>query len=160
MKINCKGCGLVQQPRYTIEQTDILLINYKLNQYSDVLGEVYVGSQKMIIDELLQDVSKKVNLKFTHSFINGILCYGGNVSEFNLLSCYKHVINIIDNYIKPSVILFIGKEVEKYFKSEYPKGLKINDPQLHFDYGARKSPTWEPDVNKIAKLVQNELVEI
>jgi len=165
----CPGCELkLHKTRSKSKQVigrgsvpaDILFLGEAPSKTEDMLGEPFIGPEgsllEMMLDEaiLYSEIKRQLNYYIT----NTVLCrpwiwnaddelYGINrkPSEDEVLACMPNIIEVA-RMVKPSLVVFVGKVSEQYYKKEFPESISILHPSFHLKFGGKGSPYYRTDL--------------
>jgi DNA polymerase len=140
---------------------DIAFIGEAPGKTEDLLSEAFTGQSGKLLDKLISDSLKLAEIKKVPSvyFTNCVLCrptdeaFGDNrqPSQIEVASCSSNVNRII-KYVKPKIVVFVGKIAEKYFKKEFPYTVSIQHPSFLLRQGGTASSYYSYNVRKLSEV--------
>lgn len=96
--------------------------------------------------------TKAIILMPTYYITNIVLCRPCDENDekreplsHEVLACMYNVKNIITR-VQPKIIVFVGKEAERYYKDEYPDGVRITHPAALLRTGGVCSPFYNINI--------------
>jgi len=169
----CPGCELkIHKTRRNSKQvigrgdipSDLLFIGEAPGKTEDMLGEPFVGPSGNLLETMIKEASFAAGVQrhLNYFITNTVLCRpwiwdeedelcGQNrkPSEDEVLACMPNVIEIA-RVVRPSLVIFVGKVSEQYYKREFPESISINHPAFHLRFGGKSSPYYRTDVRVLA----------
>jgi uracil-DNA glycosylase family 4 len=165
----CPGCELQGHRKCQVvgrgkTPAEVLFIGEGPNKTEDLLGQLMVGPPGALLDEMIKDASVLINETTpTYYLTNGVLCrpwiwdvynkdFNRNreASKQEILACMPNIIEIA-RIVKPSLVVFIGRSIEKFYRKEFPDNVHISHPEFHLSFGGKSSPTYLQDVRTLSE---------
>jgi len=169
--LECKGCDLCMHPTRRRSgpvigkgsiPADMLIIGEAPSKEDDLLKEPFSGPEGELLIRMINESIKMSNSpELTCYYTNSVLCrpwiwdkedelYGINrkPKDDEILACMSNVMEVYKQ-VKPSIIVFVGKVAEQFYKNEFSDFISLNHPSFHMKYGGKSSPYYRSDVRTL-----------
>lgn len=158
----CKKCGLYKTRRNVVigegaVPCDILFIGEAPGKSENLRGKPFIGIAGKIFRQALKDVEVKLGAPFpSHYITNTVACrpcdekFGDNrqPTKIEVLACKPRVLEIAV-LCMPTVIIFLGKVAETYYKKDFPGAYILAHPSRIARLGGTESPTYRMFVRQL-----------
>ena len=169
----CYACELRAHCRQVVPgagslPADILFQGIAPGKSEDLLGEPFVGPSGRLLNVILRDACKLIKLERNlHIYkTNAVLCrssirdrmnekFGNNCDpeESHVLTCMPKVVKLI-RMINPTMIIFLGKLPEKYYRSEFPDAGILHHPAFLLKDGGTESRYYRQNKRRLAEYLE------
>lgn len=169
----CTSCSLRKHCRQVVPGSgslpaDILFLGIAPGQSEDILGECFVGPSGKILDYMIEDAMDLINLyKEIKVFkCNTVMCRSfitdRNNDKFNrntdpspeqVLTCKPKVLKLI-KLINPTLIVFLGRHPEKYYKRDFPGAETLQHPSYLLQTDGIHSPYYKQNRRRLSEILE------
>lgn len=168
--MQCPGCRLKGHRRNQVigrgeVPAKLLFIGEGPGKTEDLFAEAFVGPSGKLLDRMIEDASKEVNVPPPSYYItNTVMCrpwiwnendpdYGQNrePNKNEVLACTPNVMQVA-KIVQPEFVVFVGRVAETYYKREFREGIRITHPAAHLRFGGVASPTYQLDVRNLSEV--------
>lgn len=152
----CTACDLHKHRRNVVVgrgtfPASILYIGEAPGKSEDLLGEAFVGPSGVLLDALMLDASRALNLPSVPSFylVNTVMCrptdewQGDNrqPTPIEVCQCTRNIMSVA-LVVKPKLVVCVGKVAEKYYKKEFGLTYSIQHPAYILRNGGKDTPQY------------------
>jgi uracil-DNA glycosylase family 4 len=171
--LKCKACDLRLSCRQVVPgagelPTDILFQGIAPGKSEDLMGEPFIGPSGRLLNVMLEDACRLIKLEKELRVYktNSVLCrssiqdpmsdkFNGNCdpTEAQVLTCMPRVIKLV-KIIKPTLIIFLGKLPEKYYRSEFTDAGSLHHPAFLLKDGGVESRYYRQNIRRLSEYLE------
>lgn len=166
----CTKCEITDRRRSRVygkgsSPADILFIAEAPGKSEDLMGVPLVGASGVLLERMINDATNRSGLRGTPSYYVTYLIqcrpyeldknhedYFENrePSKSEILNCTENMMQI-SYFVKPRLVVFIGKLAEKYYEKEFPVNTRILQLSYLLMYGGVASPNYLATVRTLTE---------
>jgi uracil-DNA glycosylase family 4 len=145
--MNCTLCRL-HKTRTTItagrgpSPAAVLFIFPSPDEGGDKIGKVCAGRMNIFLTEMVADAARAAQVETPKFHIASmVLCYppDRDPEQEEIVSCRGNLIGTVKR-VAPDLIVFVSKEVERFYRKEFREATTIIHPEILMKQGGRISP--------------------
>jgi len=149
----CNACSLSWVRRNVVVgkgecPADIMFLGEAPGKSEDIIGEPFTGASGKMLDLIIDKAEELSCIRnIEYYFTNAVLCHpttckGGDNREplpSEVSACSQNIMKIYGQ-IQPSIVVFVGKVAQKYYKKEFTVNATILHPSFILRQGGQSSP--------------------
>jgi uracil-DNA glycosylase family 4 len=143
----CTRCRL-HKTRTTItagrgsSPASVLFIFPAPDQGGDQIGKVCAGRTNLFLTDLVQDAARTAEVPTPSFYVTSmVLCYPPHrdPEKEEIISCRGNLMDTVKR-IEPTLIVFVSKEVDRFYRKEFRESITIIHPEILMKQGGKASP--------------------
>jgi uracil-DNA glycosylase family 4 len=143
----CTRCRL-HKTRVTItagrgpSPAGVLFIFPAPDEGGDQIGKVCTGRMNLFLTGIVQDAARTAQVTAPSFHITSmVLCYPPmrDPEKEEIISCRGNLMDTVKR-IEPALIVFVSKEVDRFYRKEFRDAITIIHPEILMKQGGKASP--------------------